>query len=176
MLRSNDKRLKYSTALLLLRNNKPYPDSLLKYFASMDEYRYELYSDLYEIGKQDMFPAKYNNHLDLAKSCLLDKKSYGKPDSVVYLDRLHAEFKGKKGFIYFFKYKTKKDDLSWKLATVGLTPEDPKQFEFKEENRSNTTFDYSLFNLSRKTAMISLASLIQKSKMKSLWTNNWAGH
>jgi hypothetical protein len=132
MLKSNDKRLKYSTMLL-------YPDSLMKYFGSLEEYRYELYTDLKDMKKLDKFPSLYNNHLDLGKSSLMDSKSYGKPDSVVYVDRLKAEYKGKKGFIYFYKYKNKKDDLTWKLATVGLVPEDPKKFEFED----STTISFS---------------------------------
>lgn len=147
MLRSNDKRLKYNTMMLLLRNNKPYPDSLLTFFAKMDEYRYELYSDLKDMKKTDKFPAEYNTHLQLGRSALLDSKSYGKPDSLVYLDRLNAEFKGRKGFVYFYKYKNKKDDVSWKLATVGLVPEDPKQFEFPEENkREYASVEYPYYN------------------------------
>ena len=55
------------------------------------------------------------------------------------MDRLKAEYKGKKGFIYFYKYKNKKDDLTWKLATVGLVPEDPKKFEFED----STTISFS---------------------------------
>ncbi len=132
MLKSNDKQLKYNTLLLLMANNKPYPDTLLKYFGSLDDYRYQLYADLKAKKKLDKFPALYNNHLDLGKSSLLDSKSYGKPDSVVYVDRLKMEYKGKKGFIYFYKYKMKKDDLTWKLASVGLVPEDSKQFEFED--------------------------------------------
>jgi hypothetical protein len=132
MLKSNDKQLKYNTLLLLITNNKPYPDTLLKYFSSLDDYRYALYSDLKEMRKLDKFPAIYNNHLDLGKSSLLYRKSYGKPDSVIYVDRLKMEYQGKKGFIYFYKYKTKKDDLTWKLANVGLVPEDPKKFEFED--------------------------------------------
>ena len=135
MLKSNDKKLKYNMLLLLLKNNKPFPDSLLNFFGSLDEYRYELYNDLKQMRMLTKFPALYNNHIDLGKSSLLDKKSYGKPDSVVYVDRLWAQYKGKKGFIYFYKYKEKKDDLTWKLATAGLTPEDPKQFEY-EDNTS----------------------------------------
>ncbi len=131
LLSSTDKRLKYSILLLLLRNDKPCPDSLVNFFAAMDEYRYELYSDLEGIGKQEKFPAQYNNHIDLGKSKLLDGIAYDKPDSLVYLDRLTAEVKNRKGFIYFFKYKTRKDDAGWKLATVGLVPEDPAQFEFE---------------------------------------------
>jgi len=135
MLKSNDKKLKYSTLLLMLKNSKPYPDTLLRYFGSLEDYRYELYTDLKKIKQLSKFPALYNNHLDLGKSSLLDKKSYGKPDSVVYVDRMKTEYKGKKGFIYFYKYKAKKDDLTWKLATVGLVPEDPKQFEFEDSSK-----------------------------------------
>ncbi|HEY6503948.1 MAG TPA: TraB/GumN family protein [Chitinophagaceae bacterium] len=130
LLNSNDKQLKYRTMLLLLRNNKPVPDSIPAYFAGLDEYRYELYNDLKELKKEDKFPGQFNNHLDLGKSKLLDEKSYDKPDSVIYVDRLPAEVMGKKGFVYFYKYKTKKDDPDWKLATVGLIPESPKMFEF----------------------------------------------
>jgi hypothetical protein len=85
--------------------------------------------------KESKFPAQYNNHIDLGKSKLLGEKSYGKPDSLVYVDRLPAEIKGKKGFVYFFRYKNKKDDATWKLATVGLTPQDPKKFEFDNTDK-----------------------------------------
>ena len=135
MMQSNDKRLKYNTLLLMMRNNKPYPDSLLAYFGSLDEFRYELYSDLKAIKQLTKFPAKYNNHLDLGKSSLVGSQSYGKPDTVAYVDRLPAEYKGKKGFFYFFRYKSKKDDAGWKLAIVGLVPEDPGQFEFEEKDK-----------------------------------------
>jgi hypothetical protein len=147
MLRSDDKKLKYSTMLLLLQHNKTFPDTLLKYFASLDDYRYQLYTDLKRMKKADKFPALYNNHLDLGRSSLLDKKSYGKPDSVMYVDRLGAEYKDKKGFIYFYKYKWKKDDLSWKLAVVGLVPEDPKQFEYEDSLKFRVPgLDYTLFS------------------------------
>ena len=138
MLQSNDKQLKYNTLLLMLDNNKPYPDTLLKYFGSLDEYRYQLYTDLKGRGKQGKFPSLYNNHLDLGKSYLLARKLYDKPDSVMYVDRLKTEYKGEKGFVYFYKYKTKKDDLSWKLAYVGLVPENPRQFEFNDTIQNNS--------------------------------------
>jgi uncharacterized protein YbaP (TraB family) len=146
MLKSNDKRLKYSTTMLLIRNNKPYPDSLLSYFGKLDDYRYKLYADLKNLKKLDKFPALYNNQLDLGRSALLDKKSSGKPDSLVYLDRMKAEFKGRQGWIYFYKYKMKNADLNWKLATVGLLPEDSKQFEFNNDNiNSAPQYDIGLF-------------------------------
>ncbi|HET9430640.1 MAG TPA: hypothetical protein VFO70_05655, partial [Chitinophagaceae bacterium] len=132
MLRSNDRQLKYNSLIALMRNNKPHPDSLLDYFAMLDEYRYDLYRDLKKMGRSAKFPVKYNNHLDLGKSMLLTSKEYGKPDTLVYIDKMRADLKNKKGFIYFYKYKSKKEDMTWKLATVGLVPEDPKQFEFAE--------------------------------------------
>jgi hypothetical protein len=141
-LLSTDKRLKYNTLLLLLQNNKPYPDSLVKYFAGLDEYRYELYKDLKAAHKESKFPGLYNNHIDLAKSKLLAEKIYDKPDTLLYVDRLPAELKDKKGFIYFFKYKAKKDDASWKIATVGLVPENPEQFEFKKEKRRSEDYSF----------------------------------
>jgi hypothetical protein len=142
MLNSNDKKLKYGTMLLLLRHHKPFPDSLLTYFGSLDDYRYQLYSDLKIMKQMDKFPSLYNNHVDLGRSSLLDKDLYDKPDSIVYVDRLPATYRNKKGFIYFYKYKTRKEDLSWKLATAGLVPEDPKEFEF-EDDRPCCHFDLS---------------------------------
>jgi hypothetical protein len=147
MLKSNDKKLKYNTMLLLLRNKRPIPDTLMKYFADQDDYRYELYSELKEMKNKDIFPGSFNNHLDLGRSRLLSENSYGgKPDSVLYIERIPAEYKGKKGFIYFFKIKPKKDDGFWKIATVGLVPEDPKEFEFEpEEFRSLNRYSVSSY-------------------------------
>ncbi|MBI5856036.1 MAG: TraB/GumN family protein [Sphingobacteriales bacterium] len=148
MLGSNDKRLKYNTMLLLLQHEKSFPDTLLTYFAGLEDYRYELLTDLKKIKKADRFPAAFNNHLDLGRSALMDQTSYDKPDTLVYIDRLHAEYAGKKGFIYFYKYKLKKDDLSWKLAVVGLTPEDPKQFEYEDTVSSPFRgLDFSYFSV-----------------------------
>lgn len=108
MLKSNDKQLKFNTMLLLMDNKKPYPDTLMKYFAGMEEYRYELYATLKAKRQLAKFPAQYNNHLDLGKSELMEKVTYNKPDSVIYLDRLQATYQGKNGFIYFYQYKLKR--------------------------------------------------------------------
>ena len=137
LLQSGDDRLKYNTMFLLIRNKRAIPDTLLRYFAGTDEYRYELYNDLKEIEQLQKFPASYNNHLDLAKSKLLVLKSYSRPDSLVFEGRIFTEYKGNKGYIYFFRYKQKKDDANWRLATVGLVPRDPEQFEFVEKNKIN---------------------------------------
>jgi uncharacterized protein YbaP (TraB family) len=133
MLASDDKRLKYSIFMLLLEKGMPFPDSLPDYFAASDEYRYEFYVDLKERKRLEKFPAIYNNHLALSRGALLAQKRYDRPDSLVYLSVIPTEFMRVKGLIYFFKYKTKKDDLAWKIATVGLIPEDSTLFEFDDE-------------------------------------------
>jgi uncharacterized protein YbaP (TraB family) len=137
LLELSDKKIKYSTALLMIKNNKAVPDSVITYFAATDEYRYPFYNDLRQIGQLKFFSAKYNNKIDLAKSKLLSSKPYGKPDSVVFLDKLPAEIKSMQGQMYFFKYKDKKDDPFWKLAYVGLISKDPKQFEVSAQTSSS---------------------------------------
>jgi hypothetical protein len=133
MLKSNDKRLKYNTMLLLLKNKKSLPDTLTKYFASMDEYRYELYADLRDEKQLKLFPSKYFNQMDLARSQVMNYRFYNAPDSFVFVDKIALKIKDRSGFVYFFKYKEKKDDQNWKLATVGLLPADPKKYEFENK-------------------------------------------
>lgn len=184
MLSSNDKTLKYHILLQLIKKERPYPDSLLRYFGGLDEYRYDLYVDLKGMKKPDKFPAMYNNHLDLGKSALLRMKSYDKPDSLVYADRISATYKGKKGFMYFFNYKTKKDDLNWKLAVVGLVPENPREFEFADsldeqmasfywdyEDRSYRygTYDFTRFTDEKATTGDAMKTQMQKELKKMLY-------
>lgn len=136
LLQSGDKRLKYSTMMLLLRNKRSVPDTLVRYFAGLDDFRYELYTDLKESRMFHLFPAAYNNQMDLARSKLVEMASdYNRPDSVVYIDKLPARFKERSGYVFFFKYKNKKDDNSWKLGTVGIIPTDPKQFGFEKKEK-----------------------------------------
>ena len=117
----------------LVRMKKTYSDTLLSYFASLDEYRYELYGDLSDIDRLASFPARANKQLLLAQSKLLSEGKYVKPDSLVFLDKLKAEVKGHAGWIYFFKYKKRKDDATWKIASVGLLPMDSTKIEWQDE-------------------------------------------
>ncbi|HLF46096.1 MAG TPA: TraB/GumN family protein [Chitinophagaceae bacterium] len=133
LLSSGDKRLKYNTFHLLLKTGSEFPDSLLNYFAGQDEYRYELYADLKGLNKLEKFPAMYNNHRDLARSKLLSLSVFSKPDSLLFIDSLPVTFYNKKGLIYFYKYKLKKDDSFWKLASAGLIPVNKTDFLFDDE-------------------------------------------
>jgi hypothetical protein len=134
------------------------------------------------MDKADKFPALFNNHVTLGRSSLLDKRSYEKPDSIVFIDRLPATYRDKKGFIYFFKYKTKKDDLNWKLATVGLVPEDPKQFEFEDdrpcchidlpwvESQRNNIYDFTDFTNTRLEGDEPVMNQLNKALKKLLYS------
>ena len=133
MLSSNDKRLKYNTAYLLLRNKVTLPDTMLMYFAKLDDFRYELFTDMRTLKMLDKFPAEYKNQQDLSKSKLFSSSYYSKPDSMVFIDSLPASLKDRKGFVFFYKYKTKKDDLFWKLATAGLMSQDNKPFNYDDD-------------------------------------------
>src|SRR6187401_1995805 len=132
LLSSNDKRLKYNTVYLFLRHKISLPDTMLAYFAKLDDYRYELFTDLRTLKIPEKFPAEYKSQRDLSKSKLFSS-SYNKPDSLVFIDSLPASVKNRKGFVFFYKYKTKKDDLFWKLATAGLLSHDNNQFNYDDD-------------------------------------------
>jgi uncharacterized protein YbaP (TraB family) len=130
LLASSDKKLKYSMLISLIRMKKPYPDTLINYFAGLDEYRYLLYEDLEELEKSKLFPEAANNQLALARGKLLSDNNKT-PDSLVFVHKLKATVKGREGWIYFFKYKIKKDDSRWGIASVGLIPLDSTKFEWE---------------------------------------------
>jgi hypothetical protein len=54
----------------------------------------------------------------------------------VYLDKLPVQFKERNGFVFFFKYRNKKEDNTWRLASVGIIPNDAKQFELDSKKLS----------------------------------------
>lgn len=137
MLKSDDKKVKYNTMMLLIKNKKNIPDTLYDYFAGIDEYSYELYNDLKELKQLDKFPSKFNDKDALAKSKLLFYKSYGKPDTLVLLTKKLVSHKEKTGFIYFYKYKNKKTDLGWKLATAGMISTEASVLDVEPDDRNS---------------------------------------
>jgi len=63
-------------------------------------------------------------------------------DSTVFLEKRKLEWRGKKGYIYIYKYKTKdpKGD-NYNLAAVGIIPDDATklitQFDFNSQVYDN---------------------------------------
>lgn len=126
LLNSREPEVRLGAAVLLIRNNKPVPDSILQNLAADDQYRSRLYVKLEKIKQLDKFPAKYKNQEDIARSFLVTSKNYSKLDSVVFIKKQAAAYLDKKGMVYLFKYKVKKDD-DWKMGISGLQPSDEKE-------------------------------------------------
>jgi hypothetical protein len=178
LLASNDKRLKYNTAHLLLRHRKPVADSLLQYFAAQDEYRYELYTDLQKMGKLSLFPVAYKNQLDLARSELLAENNYNKPDTLVFLEKLPLTFKDRSGYVYVFKYKENKQDNSWKLATAGLLPVADNEYHFpRKGNNTRAAYWYNFTDLTntKLTADTPEKEQVQKQLKKMMYSKRRSG-
>ena len=172
MLTSTDSRLKYNTLQLLLRNNKPVPDTMIRFFAALDQYRYELFTELKDMGKMKLFPEAHLNHIALARSELINLGTYDNPDTIVYLDRIPVQQHERSGFVYFFKYKLKKDDNSWKLASVGLVPEDPKEYSFERKERyyEEMQFDFTDMGNTKLDEETPLKEQLQKALKKMLYS------
>jgi uncharacterized protein YbaP (TraB family) len=141
LLTSNDQELKYQTMLLLLQKDKPVADTLLDYFASLDYYRYDLYLDLQKLNKSKQFPKAYTSLEMLAKAKLLVSDEYRNIDTVQLLEKRAIEHKKKRGYVLFYKYKENEDDVSWKIATVGMVPLTGNAVEIYDEG-SASSIDY----------------------------------
>ncbi|MCR6719842.1 MAG: TraB/GumN family protein [Chitinophagaceae bacterium] len=103
MLRNGETPLKFDVVSLLLKKGKAVPDSLIDTLAAEDKFRFPLYQLLIDEKQEKRFPSKYFNHIDLARSQLISMGRYPKVDSIVYLDRIAAEEKDKKGFCIFLQ-------------------------------------------------------------------------
>jgi hypothetical protein len=172
MLKSNDKRLKYNTLVLLIRNKRPVPDTLVNYYAGMDEFRYELYSDLQKLQQLTLYPSSYQNQLALARSQVFSSQSYSKPDTIAFVQKVPLEYKERAGYVYVFKYKNNKADNNWKLVTVGLLPKDETQFSFNDEEEldDERKYDFTDLTATKLTTDTSEKEQVEKMIKKLLYS------
>ncbi len=126
LLQSKDPMVRMNTAVSLLRNGTPVADSILTALAAKDQYRAVLFYRLKKNKLLAKFPARYNTPLDLARSRLVNDKNLEKVDSIVFITKQKVYTRTKAGFVYFFKYRIKKDD-DWKIGISGLQPENEKE-------------------------------------------------
>jgi Uncharacterized protein conserved in bacteria len=131
LLQTQDDRLLYNTNMLLLRHGHQVHDSIFTKYASRDEYRWELYHDLKEMNKLDKFPRRYKNQMDIVRSMLVRQFRDEKLDTLAFVDKLPVTYQGKKGVVYFFKYKRMRDDAVWQIASVGMQPEKPDEIDIE---------------------------------------------
>ncbi|HEX4850319.1 MAG TPA: hypothetical protein VFV08_05895, partial [Puia sp.] len=121
LMRSRDPSIRLNAAILLLRNNKPVEDSLLKSLASLDQYRSNLLKRLEEIHREDKFPVSFRSQELIARSQLVQSHSAGEFAAIELVDKKIAQYKNNKGYVYFFKYKLQNDD-EWQIGISGLQP------------------------------------------------------
>jgi uncharacterized protein YbaP (TraB family) len=144
---TQDRRLRYNTFILLLRNKYKVPDSLFTQYAKEDLYRSELYTDLESIKMPDKFPKQYKTQLEIARSLIAKPlDNYNKLDTLIYLEKLPVAYDNKKGYVYFFKYKRMRDDITWNVATVGLQPEKPDAIDVENDDFTSVEEDRKLDN------------------------------
>jgi hypothetical protein len=121
LLRSKDGMLRLNTAVALLKNNRPVADSILVQLAATDKYRSVLFAKLELVHRTDRFPQKYYNQLDMARSQIVSSYTSGEMASVRYVDKRLIQFRGTKGYVYFFNYKIHGEN-DWQMGISGLQP------------------------------------------------------
>jgi len=121
LLRSRDPQLRLSTSLLLLRHHHPLADSILMDLATADATRSALYQGLTAINCLDRFPRRYRTQEDIARSLLVAGHGNSEFAAIRLVDKQPAQFKAKKGWVFFFQYKVNKDD-EWQIGLSGIQP------------------------------------------------------
>jgi hypothetical protein len=158
--------------MLLLRNNLPVPDSLIHSFAALDGFRFELYTDLQKLKKENLFPADFKTQESIARSQLMGMAPYDKPDTLVFLHKLPVQYQKKDGFLYFFKYKEKKEDNSWKIATAGIYPKDSTQLVYQPagDNNLGEEDDFTELTTSKISSDTTVDVQLEKLRKKMLYS------
>jgi hypothetical protein len=164
IMKLKNKQIRFNTMLLLLRNKRAVPDSLISAYAADEAYRVDLYRKLKEARLLDKFPAKYSNQADLVKSALINRAgSYNKYDTLALLDKLPVSYKNKKGMVYFYKFKNKKEEKNWKIITYGLQPENVKEFnDDNDDFVTDNSYSYGRSNIIKLDETITVKDQLQK--------------
>jgi uncharacterized protein YbaP (TraB family) len=122
LLKTSDIELLYETFMLLLKNNKPVHDSLFLHFAKNDVYRSRMFLQLNGMKMKEKFPKEFRTLEHIARSEAFRFQN-GKPDSIVYLDKIPVTDKEGTGHVYFFKFRKQKHDNFWNIAMAGQLPD-----------------------------------------------------
>ncbi len=126
LLQSRDPSVQLNAAILLIRNGQKVADSVLLNLASKDAYRARLLARLEKIKHTELFPVRYKKQEDIARSLLLNDKGEEKFSDINLVGKQPVSLNDKKGYVYFFKYKIKKDD-DWHIGISGIQPENLKE-------------------------------------------------
>jgi uncharacterized protein YbaP (TraB family) len=133
LLQTKDANLKLNTAVLLLRNNKNCPDSVLQSLAKDDKYRFQLYEALENVRLEKRFPEKLLVQQEMAKSALINSSTNKNLFALEFVGKRYLLYKQKNGWVYFFRYKAGKNDENWQMGISGLQPEDIKKVSSSDD-------------------------------------------
>jgi len=136
LLSLNNEYVKMSTALALVKQNKPVADSVWTGIAKNKAMRNLLAYRLARRGKEQLMPAQYRSDAAMAEAALYGNVG-NRLDTLVQLDKRALTYKGRNRTVYFYKYKVTGDD-TWKMALSSVLK--------GERNRGND----ELFRLSGK--------------------------
>jgi hypothetical protein len=126
LLQLKDRKVKYDASLLMLRNGKKVQDTMWTYFAALPLFTVQLYDDLKEAKRLELFPKKYLSQKEMTYALLKRSGStyYSarSKDTLVWLDKMEIADKGKKGWLHFYKYRDTEQEGEWKFAYAGIQP------------------------------------------------------
>lgn len=124
-LNSKNPSVQMEAAIALACHKKPVPDSVWRNLAAQDKWRAILLKRLELIGCKNLFPGSATSQEDMARSLLLNEGNDDKFAEIQLAGKQSVNLGKKKGTVYFFKYKTGKED-DWKIGISGLQPANNK--------------------------------------------------
>jgi len=131
LLKTTDKKVKLDAAILLLRNNKRISHEIIDSLAADETLRLSIYQKLEKINKLDLFPSHLKNQQEIARSILVAEAN-SKVDSVSLIEKRMTTAKGRTGYIYFYRYRLKKND-DWKIGISGIQPLDNSKISSRDD-------------------------------------------
>jgi len=123
LLQSKDAEMRLEAAILMLRHQKPFSDSILASLAQNEKYSFKLYKSLESIHQQNRFPAGSRNQLSLAKSALWGSANGKTLTAIEFVAKRTIQWGQKSGWVYFFRYKTGSEE-HWQMGISGIQPLD----------------------------------------------------
>lgn len=164
MLKVQDPYIRMMTAIRLEKNKVPVADSIWYNLAKDDDYRVRLYALLEKNHLLNKYPAEFRSQQKFNEAILRRNINSGTNtvDTFTVLLNVPSEFRGNTGRVYLYKYKVTKDK-DWKLAMLGLQPEDENKVDGKYE-----IYDLKSEYLdTKKTPADQLRDMIYKARKKN---------
>ena len=126
LMRTKSNSLKMETALSLLKAKMNVADSIWHNLAKKDRFRVYLYESLKKLGYLDKLPKEHLTQESIARAIFVNELpswTGENLDSLTFLKKMLLTFKGKQGYVYFYKYRLK-DAREDKIGMTGLQPQD----------------------------------------------------